>query len=375
MTALSRSIIPCVLILGFVLVFVPSPSNATIDNEQLAGTSSCPTAGQNAADWDTIVECQANSGTWIRGSYFFGAAVNGASETCDANHAGMVQWVNSALEYCDGSNWQTIQFSTGSTGYFVLSKGTYNGCLAQTIAASGLTSSGTTATVHTSAAHNLSTGRLVTIAGASDAKYNLTGVSITVTDTTHFTYTIAAGATSPDVGAPTYCTTEALTAADTICLNELTNNTGWKDYATAHNNGQLIGSKVHAYMADSGTANRFQPSTTYVFENTNDNTAGGASFTTDAYGYGPGDSKNWDTYNTSGTTFKTAATYWTGFYLCNSTTLNCNGSNTNCTDWTTASAGVNGGTGESNFAQASRWYFSTAQACNNTYNLICFVNP
>jgi hypothetical protein len=68
---------------------------------------------------------------------------------------------------------------------------------AQTI--STLTYSTTTATCTTSVAHGLTTGSTITVSGATPAAYNGTFV-ITVTDTTHFTYTMLsnpAGNASP----------------------------------------------------------------------------------------------------------------------------------------------------------------------------------
>lgn len=65
--------------------------------------------------------------------------------------------------------------------------------------AGSLTAAGTTATVDKGSAHDLLTGMQVTISGAADNKYNGT-YTVTVTGANTFTYTIAAGATSPDTG-------------------------------------------------------------------------------------------------------------------------------------------------------------------------------
>lgn len=67
---------------------------------------------------------------------------------------------------------------------------------------SGITRSGTTATLTTQAAHGLTTGDTVTVAGAVETGYNLTA-TITVTTTTAFTYTVAAPST-PATGTITY---------------------------------------------------------------------------------------------------------------------------------------------------------------------------
>jgi hypothetical protein len=60
-----------------------------------------------------------------------------------------------------------------------------------------LTEAGTVVTVTTTVPHGLKTGMSMTMTGATDAKYNIVAV-ITVTGPKTFTYTAAAGATSPD---------------------------------------------------------------------------------------------------------------------------------------------------------------------------------
>ena len=62
-----------------------------------------------------------------------------------------------------------------------------------------LTRSGTTATATTSSAHGYATGDEVTVAGATPSGYNGT-VTITVTGSTAFTYTVASGLTTPATG-------------------------------------------------------------------------------------------------------------------------------------------------------------------------------
>lgn len=66
-----------------------------------------------------------------------------------------------------------------------------------------ITRSSTTATVTTAAAHGLSTGAKVTIAGAEQADYNISA-TITVVDTTTFTYTVANSPTTPATGTLSY---------------------------------------------------------------------------------------------------------------------------------------------------------------------------
>ena len=78
-------------------------------------------------------------------------------------------------------------------GYFVVdpteAPTLMNGSTNSDLGISTLTSSGTTATLVTSTAHGLSTGDFVQVKNADQAEYNLTK-SITVTNTTTFTYTL-----------------------------------------------------------------------------------------------------------------------------------------------------------------------------------------
>lgn len=72
-----------------------------------------------------------------------------------------------------------------------------------TAVGSSLTSSGTTATVDHGSAHGLSTGDLVTMAGATETPYN-GEFEITVTGANTFTYTMSQSTTSPATGSPTW---------------------------------------------------------------------------------------------------------------------------------------------------------------------------
>jgi NADPH:quinone reductase-like Zn-dependent oxidoreductase len=74
-----------------------------------------------------------------------------------------------------------------------------------------LTSAATTATATTATAHGLATGDWVSVIGASESKYNLVQ-QVTVTGANTFTYTINAGATTPEPNTaftpnPVYCHT------------------------------------------------------------------------------------------------------------------------------------------------------------------------
>ncbi len=84
-----------------------------------------------------------------------------------------------------------------------------------------------------------------------------------------------------------------LPGANSICLTDLTTNTGWMGYATANANGQLVASKVLAFLCDGAICNNLMPVTTYYFANAGNAAAGGASFMTNSSGFGPGDNADW----------------------------------------------------------------------------------
>ena len=88
-----------------------------------------------------------------------------------------------------------------------------------------------------------------------------------------------------------------LSGADSTCLTDLTTNTGWQGYSTAHSNGQLVASKVHAFLCDASTCNNLMPLTNYYFANAGNSSAGGAYFTTNSSNVGPNDSNSWAAAN------------------------------------------------------------------------------
>lgn len=171
-----------------------------------------------------------------------------------------------------------------------------------------------------------------------------------------------------------------LQAADSDCLTDLTTNTGWKGYATANANGQLIATKVHAFMCNGEYCNNPLPLTTYYFSNANNSLAGGAFFTTDSYGDGPQDSADWGAANY----FSGAYTYWSNRNINNgdsiwATTPLCNyNPSCNCSDWSTTFGF--GAVGVTTAESHDRWGWGPfggdeAIACSTSLRLICFVDP
>jgi hypothetical protein len=75
----------------------------------------------------------------------------------------------------------------------------FRGSPGGTIAVTSITRSSTTATLTSTTAHGLTTGDWAYIEGGNQNEYRGT-VQVTVTDTTHFTYTVDVGATTPATG-------------------------------------------------------------------------------------------------------------------------------------------------------------------------------
>ena len=170
-----------------------------------------------------------------------------------------------------------------------------------------------------------------------------------------------------------------LAGANSTCLTELTTNTGWKGYATANSNGQLIASKVKAFICTgtngSNTCNNLMPLTTYYFANAGSGAAGGASFTTDNGGLGPNDSANWS----GATYFSGSYTYYENRANASSTVWGTtpNGAQVpgSCNDYSSSSNGVDAMLGSSSSTTASRWFSGSNDTCDLSVYLLCFVNP
>ena len=161
-----------------------------------------------------------------------------------------------------------------------------------------------------------------------------------------------------------------LAGADAKCLTELSiTNTNWKGYATANANGQLVSTKVKAFLCTGASCNNLMANQTYSFAAVGNVSAGGASFTTNSSGQGPGDSSNW-----SGTNyFSGTHDYWSnrsGTATLWATTRENNIST--CSDFT--STGSNAPTGSAANTGVGR-YSNAYLNCNVPLKLVCFVNP
>jgi|SRR6516165_8324019 hypothetical protein len=181
-----------------------------------------------------------------------------------------------------------------------------------------------------------------------------------------------------------------LGAADRLCLTELTTNTSWQGYSTAKNSGQLVASKVHAFLCNGNGCNNLRPVTTYYFANAGDASAGGASLTTDSNGNAPQDDATWS----AGNYFNGDFSYWTdrdwlwsgGSYNkgtksnttwgSDSWSGNNDGRNTCNPGWNYQSDCGNGAIyGSTNSGNDSNRWWTNGTCCNTQQHLICFVNP
>ena len=164
-----------------------------------------------------------------------------------------------------------------------------------------------------------------------------------------------------------------MAGANAKCLLELaTTSTGWQGHAAASSNGQLVAGKVFAFLVGAGN-NNLAALTTYYFANAGDASAGGASFTTDASGQGPGDSSSWAAANYFSGTYD----YWSARGAGSSTlwSTGTNGTGRYCSSWASSSSVVIGGIGDAAWTNGGRWNGDSNIACDTQHRLICFVNP
>lgn len=167
----------------------PSLALAQVDGELHTPGNACDhgaTASHgNAPDWDTFFECNGSS-QWQRGPYFLGAT----SDSCDSNHAGMVQWTgssvspNNTFEFCNGSTWITVNGVASSVPLNGITAATGSttidsGANAQ-IWKWGTLSTGTALTLTTS---SMTGGTLLSLQDTAAASTS-TGYVLSVTDAT-----------------------------------------------------------------------------------------------------------------------------------------------------------------------------------------------
>jgi hypothetical protein len=159
-------------------------------------------------------------------------------------------------------------------------------------------------------------------------------------------------------------------------LTELTNNTAWWGYTTANAAGILNSSHVKAFLCDGLSCNNATANTKYYFGNVKDASAGGASFTTDANGFGPNDSINWangDHFGGNINGHGGSVRPHTGRAAGSATAWNGSSNANTCSGWTSLSGSGENGTALS--GNSNRWANISDSCTSLEEALICLVNP
>lgn len=162
-----------------------------------------------------------------------------------------------------------------------------------------------------------------------------------------------------------------LAGANSFCRTDLAANS-WKNKP-----GILDTNKVYALLCDAGGCQIPAANTTYSFALSGDASMGGASFSTDGYGYGPHDSLQWNTNDHFG---GTVTTTWSGpngpGYWATAWGNENAGADPDylCNDWSSNSISDTGSTGTANLSDSGRWG-GWINTCNIARRLICYVNP
>lgn len=102
------------------LALSPTPAFAqttpTYGESQIGKTGCVP--NNNDADFDTIAQCDASSGTgtFQKAPLFIGAVSSPpyASTSCSSSMAGMIQYTGSVFEGCNGTAWSQFESSSGT---------------------------------------------------------------------------------------------------------------------------------------------------------------------------------------------------------------------------------------------------------------------
>jgi hypothetical protein len=108
-----RPLTPVAALLVLALWLASPAARAGSAAEVSIGTS-CST-GNNSIDWDTVSQC--NGTVFAHGPLILGAMTHPpySATTCSSSNAGMIQWTGSVMEYCDGTNWDTLAMIGGGT--------------------------------------------------------------------------------------------------------------------------------------------------------------------------------------------------------------------------------------------------------------------
>jgi hypothetical protein len=161
-----------------------------------------------------------------------------------------------------------------------------------------------------------------------------------------------------------------LAGADSFCLSDLTAN-NWLNKA----NFTLDSAHVKSFLCTNTTCNNLLANTNYQFALSGSPGTGGAVFTTNGSGRGPGDANAW----TDSTRFNNTAGYFTnrGNFVDQTLWDTVPAGGNSCVNWTSSAGGGNVGTiGSPGATNRSRWAASSATCdAGGSYRVICYVNP
>jgi hypothetical protein len=345
------------------LVLGCAPAWAQVDGETTTPGSTCNggvTAGHgNRPDWDTIFECNGST-QWQRGAYFFGSS----SDTCDSNHAGMVQWTGSAYQACDGTNWDTLAMNGGGT------------CSAPSGLSFTNVSSASLGTVYTSGAATITftgcTGTLsVSVTGAATAQISVNGGAWTTSGAIASGQTLQVRLTSS--GSASTMLTATITVGGSSTNWTVTTRTGSLQVFLSVNNyeGGTIGGLSGADAACQSEAGAAGYAGTYKAIMSDDSTSAASRLT---LSYPIVNAYNGSTVAAGG-----AANLWVG-WISNEITTPTGGVNTawtgsnsdgsiatgyTCSSWSsTSGTGVAGYSGSTN----SNWLNFSTGNCSSSVN-------
>ena len=203
---LRRRTLSAALVWAVLVALAAEPALAQVDGESVTPGATCPAGAvigkADKADWDTFFECNA-SNQWQRGPYFFGAT----SDTCDSNHAGMVQWTGSIFQGCNGTSWGPIDISTSAALSSLLAATATNSIDSGNYAQTWKWGTLTTQTALALTTSSMTTGTLMSLSNTSTANAAGTVLSITsseiggqalaVTGTSDFNGNVGIGTASP----------------------------------------------------------------------------------------------------------------------------------------------------------------------------------
>lgn len=306
----------------FSFALILSTLIALIDPSAHAATCTAGEAGKTRynSSLGSVEHC--NGTTWL-------SMMNYSMTPCTTGGAGRVRYDQSAadMQQCDGAYWYSLKASTATT------------CTA-TDAGKMRWNSGTSTVQFCDGTNWYNTGNVPSTTG----------------------YFVLSNDYFPTVGD----NGRGLGNFNDYCYRFLTRR-NWKGKANA---GLITRARAKAWLCDASSCNNLKPSRTYTFATTGRTDYGGATFTTNASGAGPGNADNWAALDHFGEEFA----YWTGRTTGTASAWGTTPGTSTCSGWTTDSSGSTGVVGHADVTTTARWTDISA-TCDNYYHYICYLDP